>query len=516
LSGDALAESQTAPEQLFEIQEVLATLGFFDGEADGEFGPLTRAAIRRYQKANGLPQNNFLTIAQSKALLEGQTARSTNAGGSTARAVLSQETPPQSPPQQQPVPARRALAEQFAEPPKQYSIVEVANESRACRPAFSNNCITLEKGERVVVLAWQIDDKPRRGLYCLRPMGMSECYYADLTAIEINGVPVPTIGLDKPRPAPGRRVEGTPSTIAPMPETPTQSSPPQPAPAQRAENAVLPGQSPSSTVAPSQETRSPMQRGERETPSPLNGTWVGAPGPHSSSGAPDTGSKVDQIIRSKCQNEWPNDFEMRVYCEGKQREGVQTLAQGRPKDVQEDQFTIIRRKCGAEWPDDFGMRAYCEGKQYEAVRQLQRLGESESPAWLTQEGAGRETSMSLAERSPKQPVNESGHKLLDAVAQRVANADNLDNMLRGMVSLGMYDAVCKPDAGLIDADMYRLMLKVTEYAPEVKVKAAAASIVALFEKDPLATCTALEQTVKLEVNELNGAAARIFRSDQAE
>jgi hypothetical protein len=124
--------------------------------------------------------------------------------------------------------------------------------------------------------------------------------------------------------------------------------------------------------------------------------------------------------------------------------------------------------------------------------------------------------MSLAEQSPKQPVNESGHKLLDAVAQRMANADNVDNMLRGMVSLGMYDAVCKPDAGLIDADMYRLMLKVTEYAPEMKVKAAAASIVAEFEKDPLATCAALEQTVKSKVYELNGAAARIFRSDQAE
>lgn len=77
-------------------------------------------------------------------------------------------------------------AEPFAEPPKQYSIVEVAHESRACRPAFSNNCITLKKGERVVVLAWQIDDNPRRGLYCLRPLNMGECYYADLTAIEID------------------------------------------------------------------------------------------------------------------------------------------------------------------------------------------------------------------------------------------------------------------------------------------------------------------------------------------
>jgi hypothetical protein len=91
-----------------------------------------------------------------------------------------------------------ALAEPSAEPPKQYSIVAVAHDSRACRPAFSNNCITLKKGEHVVVLAWQIDGKPRRGLYCLRPLNMGQCYFADLTAIEIDGKPVPTIGMDRP------------------------------------------------------------------------------------------------------------------------------------------------------------------------------------------------------------------------------------------------------------------------------------------------------------------------------
>jgi hypothetical protein len=219
-------------------------------------------------------------------------------------------------------------------------------------------------------------------------MNMIECYYADLTAIEINGVPVPAIGMDKP------------------------------APVQRAEDAVSFGQSPPPTVSPSQETPPPpTQRAEQEIP------------PRSPSDAPDTGSNVDQIIRSKCQNQWPNDFRMQAYCESKQREGVQTLAQGRPKDVQENQFAIIRQKCSAEWPDDFGMRAYCESKQregvqtlaqgrpkdvqenqfaiirqkcsaewpndfgmraycesqqYEAVRQLRELGESESPAGLAQ------------------------------------------------------------------------------------------------------------------------------------
>ena len=240
------------PEQLSQIQQALITLGFFHGEADGEFGPLTRAAIRRYQEAKGLPQNDFLSNEQRQALLEGGTVRSV-VDGSNARAnsAPSQGTPPQSSPPQQSAPPQSALAKPFAEPPKQYSIVEVANESRACRPAFSDNCITLAKGERVVVLAWQIDDNPRRGLYCLRPMSMIECYYADLTAIEINGVPVPTIGMDKP--ASVQRVQGPPSAVAPSQETPPQSSPPQqPAPAQRAEDTVLPRQNPSSGIASAQ------------------------------------------------------------------------------------------------------------------------------------------------------------------------------------------------------------------------------------------------------------------------
>jgi hypothetical protein len=92
--------------------------------------------------------------------------------------------------------ATTATAEPSAEPPKQYSIVQVAQESRAC---LTNNssCIILAKGEKVVVLAWMIDDKPRRGQYCLRPLNMDKCYWADLSAIEIDGVPVPTIGMDQ-------------------------------------------------------------------------------------------------------------------------------------------------------------------------------------------------------------------------------------------------------------------------------------------------------------------------------
>jgi hypothetical protein len=46
LTGDALAESKLKPEQLADIQSRLIANGFLKGEADGEFGQLTRDAIK--------------------------------------------------------------------------------------------------------------------------------------------------------------------------------------------------------------------------------------------------------------------------------------------------------------------------------------------------------------------------------------------------------------------------------------------------------------------------------------
>ena len=71
LKGDAVAESNMTPEQLAQIQQALITLGFLNGEADGEFGPMTRDAIRKYQEANGFPQSDYLSMQQRRTLLEG-------------------------------------------------------------------------------------------------------------------------------------------------------------------------------------------------------------------------------------------------------------------------------------------------------------------------------------------------------------------------------------------------------------------------------------------------------------
>jgi S1-C subfamily serine protease len=69
LSGDALLESKMSPEQRAQLQIALSVLGFLDDEADGEFGPLTRKAIRSFQEKNGFPQSNFLAERQRSALM---------------------------------------------------------------------------------------------------------------------------------------------------------------------------------------------------------------------------------------------------------------------------------------------------------------------------------------------------------------------------------------------------------------------------------------------------------------
>ena len=76
LKGDALTEFRLTPDQHAEIQEALATKGFLrvdqvgPGTHDGEFGPITRDAIKAFQQSMGAIPNAFNSCQQQSALLE--------------------------------------------------------------------------------------------------------------------------------------------------------------------------------------------------------------------------------------------------------------------------------------------------------------------------------------------------------------------------------------------------------------------------------------------------------------
>ena len=76
LKGDALAESRLSPEQHVELQASLAEKGFLrsdqigSGTHDGEFGPITRSAIKQFQQSLGASPSGFLSNEQKAALLE--------------------------------------------------------------------------------------------------------------------------------------------------------------------------------------------------------------------------------------------------------------------------------------------------------------------------------------------------------------------------------------------------------------------------------------------------------------
>ncbi len=52
-----------------QVQEALHHLGYYDGPVDGIFGPLTRAAIRRFQESTGEKSTGHLTAAEATRLV---------------------------------------------------------------------------------------------------------------------------------------------------------------------------------------------------------------------------------------------------------------------------------------------------------------------------------------------------------------------------------------------------------------------------------------------------------------
>lgn len=94
-----------------------------------------------------------------------------------------------------------------------------------------------------------------------------------------------------------------------------------------------------------------------------DGTWAYAD-------APDEYKDATQIIKAKCKEDWPDDFNLRSVCEEAQQEAVVKLRSGRPKDISEAEYRTIHKKCTNDWPTDFNLRSVCEKAQFEAVRKL--------------------------------------------------------------------------------------------------------------------------------------------------
>ncbi|MBR0774578.1 peptidoglycan-binding protein [Bradyrhizobium diazoefficiens] len=52
-----------------QIQQMLEGMKFYQGPIDGKFGPLTRAAIRRYQDSIGAKSTGYLTAEEATRLV---------------------------------------------------------------------------------------------------------------------------------------------------------------------------------------------------------------------------------------------------------------------------------------------------------------------------------------------------------------------------------------------------------------------------------------------------------------
>jgi hypothetical protein len=91
LTGDALAEAKLSPEQRADIQARLVSLGLLADKPDGEFGPNTRVAIKKFQQAHGFQEAPFLT-SQQRALLLASPQPSQSQGSLQASATAQSQS----------------------------------------------------------------------------------------------------------------------------------------------------------------------------------------------------------------------------------------------------------------------------------------------------------------------------------------------------------------------------------------------------------------------------------------
>ena len=86
-------QEQTASQFVRATQQALKDIGMYGGDVDGLYGPMTRAAIQRFQKAHSLAADGEVTIGLINAIRK-QAERGTEGTSGSIQAIASSRTDP--------------------------------------------------------------------------------------------------------------------------------------------------------------------------------------------------------------------------------------------------------------------------------------------------------------------------------------------------------------------------------------------------------------------------------------
>jgi hypothetical protein len=78
-----------------------------------------------------------------------------------------------------------------------------------------------------------------------------------------------------------------------------------------------------------------------------------------------------KMYKEHCKDKYPEDFNMREFCERQQVEGYEKLLKTPIDGMSESDYTIIKNTCKDKYPEDFNMREFCERQQVEGWTKIQ-------------------------------------------------------------------------------------------------------------------------------------------------
>ena len=82
---------------------------------------------------------------------------------------------------------------------------------------------------------------------------------------------------------------------------------------------------------------------------------------------------AESNIKAYCEEQYPHDYSMRVYCIREQKDAFKSMSNPRPSDIPEKVYSSIVEKAVREYPIDYTMQVYSVKEQVEAYRELERM-----------------------------------------------------------------------------------------------------------------------------------------------